>query len=396
MSVMVECPACHRKQKLANKRCKACDLDLDKAKRAKKARFWVAWKEPDGTQRREPLKKETSLDEAHAADGKRKAQKIEEPRILKKCPEEKMTFQELTKWYLGLEKVKSLRSFSTIEIHLAHVNSFLGSKIVGKIIPADLENYQAARKSVGKSDKTVDNELTDAKTVVRKAFSNNLVSGETLKAFFGPVKNLLKKNANARDRILSLEEWSRLLEKSAPHVRAILNTAFYTGMRRSEVLALTWDKVDLKRRIISLEAVDTKDKEPRRIPICKELLQVLKEVPRALHDPHVFLYRGRPVKSIKTGLIRACKDAEIPYGRFLKGGFILHDMRHTFVTNMRKAGVPESVIMEFTGHSTREMFDRYNTIDLDDAHEAVGRLGDYLNRLGQSAEVDQDATSSNE
>jgi len=38
---------------------------------------------------------------------------------------------------------------------------------------------------------------------------------------------------------------------------------------------------------------------------------------------------------------------------------------------MRKAGVPESVIMEFTGHSTREMFDRYNTVDLEDTRKAV-------------------------
>jgi hypothetical protein len=41
---------------------------------------------------------------------------------------------------------------------------------------------------------------------------------------------------------------------------------------------------------------------------------------------------------------------------------------------MRKAGVPESVIMEITGHSTRTMFDRYNTIDLDDKRKAVLQL----------------------
>ncbi|MBW2557531.1 MAG: tyrosine-type recombinase/integrase [Deltaproteobacteria bacterium] len=46
-----------------------------------------------------------------------------------------------------------------------------------------------------------------------------------------------------------------------------------------------------------------------------------------------------------------------------KGGFVFHDLRHTFNTNMRKASVPESVIMEITGHSTRSTFDRYNTID---------------------------------
>ncbi len=53
-------------------------------------------------------------------------------------------------------------------------------------------------------------------------------------------------------------------------------------------------------------------------------------------------------------------------GKKVKGGFVFHDLRHTFNSNMRKASVVDSVIMEMTGHSTREMFDRYNTIDKED------------------------------
>ena len=53
-------------------------------------------------------------------------------------------------------------------------------------------------------------------------------------------------------------------------------------------------------------------------------------------------------------------------------------MRHTFNTNMRKAGVHESVIMAVTGHSTREMFDRYNRIDHGNVHPAVHQLGRHL------------------
>ncbi len=51
---------------------------------------------------------------------------------------------------------------------------------------------------------------------------------------------------------------------------------------------------------------------------------------------------------------------------------------------MRKAGVAESVIMAITGHSTRAMFDRYNTIDHDDVHTAVHMLGRHLD--GQCAQ----------
>jgi len=54
---------------------------------------------------------------------------------------------------------------------------------------------------------------------------------------------------------------------------------------------------------------------------------------------------------------------------------------------MRKAGVHDSVIMEITGHSTREMFDRYNTIDSEDTRKAVDQFQGYLSNVDQP--VDQ-------
>ena len=69
------------------------------------------------------------------------------------------------------------------------------------------------------------------------------------------------------------------------------------------------------------------------------------------------------MKNFTRSLQSACKKAEIEYGRFVEGGFIFHDLRHTFNTNMRKADIAETVIMKITGHSTREMFRRYDTVD---------------------------------
>jgi len=47
---------------------------------------------------------------------------------------------------------------------------------------------------------------------------------------------------------------------------------------------------------------------------------------------------------------------------------------------MRKAGVADSVIMEITGHATREMFDRYNTIDKDDMLYGIKRMKVFLTK----------------
>ena len=81
---------------------------------------------------------------------------------------------------------------------------------------------------------------------------------------------------------------------------------------------------------------------------------------------------------------KACKEAKIPYGRNVKDGFTFHDLRHTFNTCMRRAEVTEGVIMKITGHSTREMFDRYDTKDENDLRNAVETVGVYLQNLGQN------------
>jgi integrase len=55
-----------------------------------------------------------------------------------------------------------------------------------------------------------------------------------------------------------------LLRHSEGHIKGILAVAYYTGMRRGEILGLTWDRVDLKNRMIYLEASDTRTKNRGR------------------------------------------------------------------------------------------------------------------------------------
>jgi integrase len=181
---------------------------------------------------------------------------------------------------------------------------------------------------------------------------------------FQPIKKY--SSALPRDKILSKEQFDALMQHSPRHIEAIRATGFSSGMRLGEVLSPTWDKVTMDQRLIRLESSDTKDREARVGPMGSELFKILDGIPRAIHDNHVFQFKGKPMSDIRTGLKKGYASAGIPYGRFVKDGFIFHDLRQSFNTYMRKAGVPESVIMEITGHSTREMFDRYNTVDHDD------------------------------
>jgi len=72
------------------------------------------------------------------------------------------------------------------------------------------------------------------------------------------------------------------------------------------------------------------------------------------------------------------------WGREVNDGFIFHDIRHTFVTNMRKAGVSKSVRMSITGHTPKDMDDRYNRVDIQDQHEAIEKLEVFFQNVTQN------------
>ena len=378
MSILSECPACHRKQSVRNKICR-CGEDLDRAKRSKRVKYWISYRIP-GSRKKYRQVVGLSIKKAKDADSKRKVQKREN-RIFDMIPKSNISFSALAQWYLKLKKVKKLAMYEITKVHLDKFNSVFGETMVNRIRLTDLENYQADLVDKRHSFSYIDQIIGSARTVVKKAADDDRISRDCLQPF-RKLRKLLKKNANARDVIFTHEQYEKVLSKLPLHLKPIFVTGYWTGMRLDEILELTWNKVDLKNRLIHLEAEDTKDDDPRRIPILDPLHDILSKIPQAIHDDHVFLFKGIPLKDIRTGFYGAMKATGVPFGRKTHGGLTFHDLRHTFNTNMRRAGVPESVIMQITGHATREMFDRYNLVDESDADEAAQTMLKYMENRG--------------
>ncbi len=291
-----------------------------------------------------------------------------EGRYIKKSPDGVTRFKDLVKWYLGLPEVKGKRSYAKDQMHCRRLISYFGEKLLKDITPAKVEAYKHQRLSDishrGKPTRpaTVNREITTFKTIFNKAVKNG-------KADRNPAQGVkqLKEN-NERDRILSQEEYVRLLAHCPPHLNPIIRVAYHTGMRRGEILNLTWGQVDLKEGFLRLRAEDTKTNEGRLVPLNKELIKMLKAMPRGLPMTPVFTYKGQPLAEMKRSFATACKRAGIE-------GFTFHDLRHTAINNWRIAGHDYFRIMAATGHKTMNVFKRYNTVGKEELKALVEEKG---------------------
>jgi len=232
-----------------------------------------------------------------------------------------------------------------------------------------IEQFQTERLQKGNRPATVNRLVATIKHMFTKAVEWDFVEEETLKRI-RRVK-LLEEN-NRRLRFLSKEECQALISASDKHLKPIVITALNTGMRKSEILLLKWDNIDLKHGFILLEI--TKNGERREIPINETVRIALQSLTRRLDVPYVFFdpNTGKPYKDVKRSFTSACRRAGIKDFRF-------HDLRHTFASHLVMAGVDLTTVRELLGHKTLNMTLRYAHLAPSHKVKAVNVLDNTLN-----------------
>jgi integrase len=174
----------------------------------------------------------------------------------------------------------------------------------------------------------------------------------------------MRKSANLWRRKRHKEELPTL-SYFADHLTPAVLISLNTGLRRGELLALTWADVNVHGRLLTVRSHSAKTGDTRHIPLNDEAVETLQRWRKQnLHLERVF-----PIAtSFKTAWAALLKEAKIATR------FRWHDLRHHFASRLVQAGVPLNTVRELLGHGSMAMTLRYALLAPDQKREAVDKL----------------------
>ena len=284
---------------------------------------------------------------------------VAEGKWFDKVPGEEKTFKEMMDRYKA--EYLPLKSHpEKYESMIKNLLAFFGGFCITEITHSLVNQYKV--KGEGKKIAT-NRELS----VLRAAFNIAIKEWEWVKN--NPVNKVkLWKEPPGRVRYLTEEEFDRLLNECPAYLKSIVTVARHTGLRKENILSLTWSQVDLFRRLIILE--HTKNNERLSVPLNETLMSLFKQLSRVRHinSPYVF---SKPDGSkrcfIQDDFEKAVKRAGITNFKF-------HDLRHCFASALVQKEVDLYQIQRLLGHKSNAMTQRYAHLSPEHLREAVSRL----------------------
>jgi integrase len=301
-----------------------------------------------------------------------------------KSPE---TVTELIAHYRQLELIPERKAFATIEattIYLKrHIDPTWGGKRLSEVRTVEVEKWlHLLRYSPGTRTKIRN---------IMSALFNHAMRHEWIDR--NPISKVRTSAKRLRETdVLTPAEFAALLPELKLRDRAMVILAGSTGLRRSELVALTWSDIDLelmqinvRRSCVRNRFGDTKTEASRRpVPLHPSVAKVLavwrEETPYSSDSDFVFpsmrLNGKKPVtpdmvlkKRIRPALERAgVTDKVIGW----------HSFRHSLATNLRAAGVDLKTAQELLRHAnsriTLEVYTRAISATKREANDRVMQM----------------------
>lgn len=213
------------------------------------------------------------------------------------------------------------------------------------------------------------------------AFENGLIEEKIIITLHLKNQQIRKVQALEKQEQAKLENYISENEKKY-HYGILLS--LYTGLRLGEVLALKWQNIDIKNKLIyidksvgsisqnhktlTIESSPKTQSSIREIPISKNLLDLMKVLRQHCSTDYVIVSHNG--KQIKTRAYQKSFDNLLKKLHIKHYGF--HSLRHTFATRLLENGVDIKTISELLGHSSPTItLNRYVHTNLQNKRKAM-------------------------
>ncbi|MEW6325755.1 MAG: tyrosine-type recombinase/integrase [Nitrospirota bacterium] len=305
------------------------------------------------------------------------------PRPVSSAEAKRVTLSDLLGQVLTDYRVNGKRSLPKAERNVKQLRDFFGEIKAQDVTTARIRDFIAHRQGAKRkkiSNATINRELACLKRAYSLAVREERLDRR-------PYVPMLAEQ-NVRKGFFEDAELAKVLSHLPPPIDAITQFGAITGWRKSEIIGLTWDRVDVAAGLVRLDPGTTKNGEGREFPagahptlaaLLKQRREATDAVEAAAMErgvtvrvPWVFCWPdGTQVRDFRGAWARACRLAECP-------GRLFHDLRRTAVRNLERAGVPRSHAMQLTGHKTEAVYRRYAISAKRDLAQAVAQLAALL------------------
>ena len=235
----------------------------------------------------------------------------------------------------------------------------LAVRFLAQLRGADFAKYRDDRRAEGRAENTIRLELaliSHLFEIARKEWG--------MEGLRNPIANMtMPAGSRRRERRLPSDEATALtteLIRRGPYMEPLAALAIETAMRQGELLSLIWGDINLPKRLARLR--DTKNSEPRDVPLSNRALQILMALPRQLENssPVFPLSQDHVIREFR----QACTAAGIENLKF-------HDLRHEAMSRICEK-LPMHEAMRVTGHKTPSMLMRYYHPKAEDLARKLG------------------------
>lgn len=289
---------------------------------------------------------------------------------------------------------KSLRSFcqswlaakrhevaqSTLNFYTNATGKFLTH--LGALADADLaeitrEHILAFRNREAEkfASKTVNHDLKAVKMLFLSAKRDGLIADNPAE----DVKTVTQRGEKRSRRPFSLDELRSVLSVADEEWKSMILFGLYTGARLSDVASLTWENVDLAAKELRFIARKTGKTTILYLdgPLATHIDALsVPDSPKTPLHPRAFAIvenqgkTGHLSNQFADLLAQAGLRKKQPHRKTEReqgrrrgnGGLSFHSLRHTAVTLLKEAGIPQAVVMELVGHDNQEMSQHYTRV----------------------------------